>query len=150
MRADVLCTLIHSFEYNMPFDKRLSKIGLWLCLPLLIILSVYLYIGSDLVHQPRYSLEQKLVSLNSSTSTSTKANLLDGNQLLNGTPNEGFVTYVDNSRLYYNLLIQLLDSIHYFSTRPVIAYGIDIDLDFDTKKYPRLIQRRLNKSNCGR
>ncbi|CAF0916704.1 unnamed protein product [Adineta ricciae] len=134
----------------MPSDKRLSKIGLWLCLPLLLILSAYLYIGSDLVHQPRYSLEQKLVSSNTSTSTSTKASLLDGNQLLNGTPNEGFVTYVDNSRLYYNLLIQLLDSIHYFSTRPIIAYGIDIDLDFDTKKYPRLIQRRLNKSNCGR
>jgi hypothetical protein len=68
---------------------------------------------------------------------------------LNSTPNEAFVTFANNDVKYLTLLSNLLDSIHQFSTRPVIAYGIDVDLDLNITKYPRLIKRRLNRTMCG-
>lgn len=68
---------------------------------------------------------------------------------LNSTPNEGFVTFSDNNPTYLALLINLIDSVHYFSTRPIIAYGIDVDLKINMSKYPRLIKRRLNREDCG-
>jgi hypothetical protein len=68
---------------------------------------------------------------------------------LNTTLSEGFVTFSNNNPKYLALLTNLLDSVHYFSSRPIIAYGIDVDLDLDVNKYPRLIKRRLNRSDCG-
>lgn len=68
---------------------------------------------------------------------------------LNSTPNEAFITYSDNNPTYLALLMNLLDSIHYFSRRPIIAYGIGVDLNIDGTKYPRLIKRRINRKDCG-
>ncbi|CAF0916722.1 unnamed protein product [Adineta ricciae] len=82
-------------------------------------------------------------------SSDDSAQLLIHGLPLNSTPSEGFVTFSDGNSRYLSLLMNLLDSVHQFSTRPVIAYGIDIDLEFDSKRYPRLIQRRLNRSDCG-
>ena len=64
-------------------------------------------------------------------------------------PKEAFVTFSNNNPRYLALLKVLLDSIHAFSTRPIIAFGIDVDLDIDTKQYPRLIKRRLQQKYCG-
>jgi hypothetical protein len=60
---------------------------------------------------------------------------------LNKTPSEEFVTFNNNNSRY----LALLESVHYFSTHPIIVYGIDVDLNIDTKKYPRLIKRRLSQ-----
>jgi len=88
--------------------------------------------------------------LSSLTLTSNITNdLLTHGLPLNSTPNEGFITFSDNNPKYLALLTNLLDSIHYFSSRPIIAYGIGVDLDIDIKKYPRLIKRRLNEEDCG-
>jgi hypothetical protein len=64
-------------------------------------------------------------------------------------PKEAFVTFSNNQPSYLALLKVLLDSVHAFSTRPIIAYGVDVDLDIDTKQYPRAIKRRLKQSDCG-
>ncbi|MFZ5953496.1 MAG: hypothetical protein ACOYT8_00170 [Candidatus Dependentiae bacterium] len=57
-------------------------------------------------------------------------------------PSEGFVTFATSN--YFDLLKVTLDSAHEFSTRPVIAYGINAEIPFDTAQYPRLIKRRLD------
>jgi hypothetical protein len=67
----------------------------------------------------------------------------------NDTPKEAFVTFCNNNPKYLALLTTVLDSIHEFSTRPIIAYGIDVDLNIDNTKYPRLIKRRLKQTDCG-
>ena len=84
------------------------------------------------------------------TSNITMAELLIHESPLNSTPSEGFITFSDNNPTYLALLTNLLDSVHYFSTRPIIAYGIDVDLNIDSNKYPRLIKRRLSRKDCGR
>ncbi|CAF0752232.1 unnamed protein product [Adineta steineri] len=68
---------------------------------------------------------------------------------LNSTPSEAFVTFCNNNPKYLALLTNVFDSIHYFSTRPIIVYGTDTDLDIDIKKYPRVIKRRLSQKDCG-
>ena len=65
-------------------------------------------------------------------------------------PKEAFVTYSNNRTTYMALLKVLLDSVHAFSTRPIIVFGIDVDLDIDLKQYPRVIKRRISQSDCGR
>ncbi|CAF0732956.1 unnamed protein product [Adineta steineri] len=67
----------------------------------------------------------------------------------NNVPNEAFLTFANNEYNYSTLLINLVDSVHRFSKRHIIAYGVDIDLDIDIKKYPRLIIRRLNRTGCS-
>lgn len=57
-------------------------------------------------------------------------------------PSEGFVTFATSN--YFDLLKVTLDSAHAFSTRPVIAYGINADIPFSTTEYPRLIKRRID------
>ncbi|CAF2130041.1 unnamed protein product, partial [Rotaria magnacalcarata] len=64
-------------------------------------------------------------------------------------PKEAFVTFSNNQPSYLALLNVLLDSVHAFSTRPIIAFGIDVDLNIDTNKYPRVIKRRIAQSDCG-
>ena len=64
-------------------------------------------------------------------------------------PKEAFVTFSNNAPTYLALLKVLLDSVHAFSTRPIIAYGIDVDLNIDVKEYPRVIKRRIKQSDCG-
>ncbi|CAF1098712.1 unnamed protein product [Adineta ricciae] len=64
-------------------------------------------------------------------------------------PKEAFVTFSNNHPSYLALLKVFLDSVHAFSTRPVIAFGIDVDLDIDPKQYPRVIKRRISQKDCG-
>ena len=66
-----------------------------------------------------------------------------------GQPKEAFVTYSNNRTSYLALLKVLLDSVHAFSTRPIIVFGIDVDLDIDVKQYPRVIKRRISQGDCG-
>jgi len=55
---------------------------------------------------------------------------------------EAFVTFATGN--YFSLLEVLLDSIHYFSKRPVVAYGINADIPFSLQNYPRLIKKRID------
>lgn len=64
-------------------------------------------------------------------------------------PKEAFVTFSNNQPAYLAVLKVLLDSVHAFSTRPIIAFGIDVDLDIDLQQYPRVIKRRIKQSDCG-
>ena len=77
--------------------------------------------------------------------------ILNTNQSTNYTdqPKEAFVTFSNNDPTYLALLKILLDSVHAFSTRPIIAFGIDVDLNVDVKEYPRLIKRKIAQSDCG-
>ncbi len=59
----------------------------------------------------------------------------------NGSIEEGFVTFATAS--YFPILKVLLDSVKAFSTRPVVAFGINDDIPFSTEEYPFLIKRRL-------
>ncbi len=49
------------------------------------------------------------------------------------------------SSRYFNLLEVTISSVHEFSTRPIIAIGINDDIPFSTDKYPRLIKRRIDE-----
>ena len=71
-------------------------------------------------------------------------NTNDSNQ-----PKEAFVTFCNNNPRYLDLLRVLLDSVHTFSTRHIIAFGIDVDLNIDPTPYPRLIKRRISQRDCG-
>jgi hypothetical protein len=71
------------------------------------------------------------------------------NKSISDQPKEAFVTFCNSQPSYMALLNVLLDSVHAFSTRPIIAFGIDVDLDIDIKKYPRAIKRRIKQSDCG-
>lgn len=64
-------------------------------------------------------------------------------------PKEAFVTFSNNQPSYLAVLRVLLDSIHAFSTRPIIVFGIDVDIDIDLKQYPRVIKRRIEQKDCG-
>ncbi len=55
---------------------------------------------------------------------------------------EGFVTFATKN--YFPLLQVLLDSVHYFSTRPIIVYGINDDIPFTSQQYPHMIKRRMD------
>jgi hypothetical protein len=55
----------------------------------------------------------------------TLPELLISSPSLNNTPSEAFITFSNNKREYLAVLTNLLDSVHYFSTRPIIVYGID-------------------------
>ena len=105
-----------------------------------------------------------LVSITSSPTSSNKNDVpssMTNSNLTNGSnntssntadlqqPKEAFVTFSNNHPKYLAILKVLLDSVHAFSTRPIIAFGIDVDLDIDTKQYPRVIKRRISQSDCG-
>jgi len=83
-----------------------------------------------------------IVAINNTTSTVENTNVSQ-------QPKEAFVTFSNNNPTYLALLKVLLDSVHAFSTRPIIAFGIDVDLDIDLKQYPRVIKRRIAQTECG-
>jgi len=85
------------------------------------------------------------------TTTNELTSVLNDSQNSNVSeqPKEAFVTFSNNQPKYLAVLKVLLDSVHAFSTRPIIAFGIDVDLDIDTKQYPRVIKRRIKQSDCG-
>ncbi len=55
---------------------------------------------------------------------------------------EGFVTFATAD--YFPLLEVTLESVHEFSTRPIVAYGVNADIPFSTEQFPRLIKKRVN------
>ncbi|UJR25605.1 hypothetical protein I4U23_006949 [Adineta vaga] len=114
-----------------------------------IVLSIYLFQIVIAIPTLKKRIPTESIPRASFISKDYPSELLIIGQPLNSTPNEGFVTFSDNNPRYLSLLSNLLDSVHEFSTRPVIAYGIDVDLNIDTKKYPRLIKRKLRRADCG-
>lgn len=58
-----------------------------------------------------------------------------------GEPREAFIAFVTKS--HTELLPAWLDSLHEFSTRPIVVYGVDHVPELDVKKYPRLLLRRV-------
>ncbi|CAF1341889.1 unnamed protein product, partial [Didymodactylos carnosus] len=64
-------------------------------------------------------------------------------------PKEAFIVFVDCKRPYLELLDILLDSIHLFSTRPVIVWGLDLKLKVNRKKHPRVIVKSTSVRICG-
>lgn len=63
---------------------------------------------------------------------------------------EGFVTFATKS--HFGLLEVLLTSLHEFSTKPIVVYGVDSDVSIhnDTKRFPRMIKRKITSDECGR
>lgn len=55
---------------------------------------------------------------------------------------EGFVTFA--TRGYFPILEVLIKSIHTFSSRPIVAFGINDDVPFSTDQYPQLIKKRID------
>lgn len=55
---------------------------------------------------------------------------------------EGFVTFATAN--YFPLLKVLLDSHKAFSTRPIVAFGINADIPFGNEEYPLLIKKRFD------
>ena len=55
---------------------------------------------------------------------------------------EGFVTFATSN--YFPLLEVTLASVHEFSTRPIVAYGVNADIPFSCERFPRLIKRRID------
>jgi hypothetical protein len=66
---------------------------------------------------------------------------------LSEKPKEAFVTFTN--RKYVQLLKVLLDSVHTFSSRPIIVYAIDVDIDIDLNQYPQVIIRTISQEDCG-
>lgn len=91
----------------------------------------------------------KVVETTTTTTIPTNDTTTSQNSSIDQQPKEAFVTFSNNAPSYLAVLKVFLDSVHAFSTRPVIAFGIDVDLDIDTVKYPRVIKRRIKQSDCG-
>ncbi|CAF4344601.1 unnamed protein product, partial [Adineta steineri] len=109
------------------------KTLLWIILCLILLLSAYVVKNANIIHTPDLNFPVSSIS----------------DLPLNSTPSEAFVTFCNNNPKYLALLTNVFDSIHSFSTRPIIVYGIDTDLNIDIKKYPRVIKRRLSQKDCG-
>lgn len=58
------------------------------------------------------------------------------------SPKEGWVVFATDS--YMPLLEVAIASLHTFSTRPVVAVGVNTDIPFSLEKYPRLIKKRID------
>lgn len=137
-------------------DRRSCKVRLWIVVLALLTLSlgVYAHLGTAFLSSDHLTRALAILfppahpANPAQTITTPKTN--DEIRPSGSMPKEGFVTFSNNGSVYSGLLIPLLDSIHYFSTRPVFVFGIDIDLDINLTKYPRVIQRRISKSDCGR
>ncbi len=55
---------------------------------------------------------------------------------------EAFVTFATAN--YFGILEVLIDSIHEFSNRPVIVYGVNATVPFSKERFPRMIKRRID------
>ncbi len=130
---------------------HLRKIILWNIMCFIFLLTIYLLKNVKFISPLDIIINRSILSRLFSTRTSdfTSSELPISGLPSNSIPTEAFVTFSNNKPEYLALLTNLLDSVHYFSTRPIIAYGIDVDLDLDVNKYPRLIKRRLSRKDCG-
>jgi hypothetical protein len=135
----------------MILDYRSCNIILWTIKCFIFLLFIYVLGNIEIIQPLNIVITRARLRLSFSTRNSnlTFPELPVSGLPLNSTPSEAFVTFCDNKPSYLALLNNVLDSVHYFSTRPIIVYGIDIDLDIDATKYPRLIKRRLNTNDCG-
>lgn len=59
---------------------------------------------------------------------------------------EAFVSFADKNR--WPLMEITLESVHYFSKRPIVVYLLD-DIHFDRSLYPRATFIRMRKSPAG-
>jgi hypothetical protein len=134
---------------EMPLDKQLSKKRRFILACSFIGLLVYFFVNYITISPSIYFKHLLTSLLFISPTISSNDSIKESFFSMNNTPNEGFVTFSNSDPKYLALLTNLLDSVHYFSTRPIIAYGIDVDLNLNMTKYPRLIQRRLNEKDCG-
>ena len=64
-------------------------------------------------------------------------------------PKEAFIILVNSQSNYVQLLDVLLDSIHWFSTRPAIVFSIDFQLPHNRTRHPRVTIERISQSECG-
>ncbi|CAF1094811.1 unnamed protein product [Adineta ricciae] len=64
-------------------------------------------------------------------------------------PKESFVTFITHHKIYRDLLDVLLDSVHLFSTRPIIIFPIDFDLIINSTRHPRVFIERISQDDCG-
>lgn len=56
---------------------------------------------------------------------------------------------VFSTQSHEGLLEVLVKSIHHFSTRSILAYGIDYDITLSKIEYPRLLTKKLDRDSCG-
>jgi hypothetical protein len=95
------------------------------------------------------AIEKKVEVTSANVSVTDNSTSSQNTNISEQQPKEAFVTFSNNNPTYLALFKVLLDSVHAFSTRPIIAFGIDVDLNVDVKQYPRLIKRRIAQSDCG-
>lgn len=62
---------------------------------------------------------------------------------------EAFVTFTNFQQNYIELLDVLLDSVHLFSTRPIIVFSVDFDLIINMTRHPRVYAKRISQKDCG-
>ncbi len=62
--------------------------------------------------------------------------------VLSSSPKEGWVVFATED--YFDLLEVAIASVHAFSTRSVLAFGVNADIPFSLEKYPRLIKKRID------
>lgn len=60
---------------------------------------------------------------------------------------EAFVTFATPS--HFGLLEVLIESVHLFTKKYIVAFGIDGEIPFSSEKYPRLIKRFATIKDCG-
>ena len=64
-------------------------------------------------------------------------------------PKEAFVIFSNGKKHFVDLLNVLLDSIHLFSSRPVIVFTVDFDLMVNRTRHSRLFTERISQNVCG-
>ncbi len=64
-------------------------------------------------------------------------------------PKEAFVTVINSQKNYIELLDILLDSVHLFSTRPIIIFSIDFNLTINQTRHSRVTVERISQNECG-
>lgn len=58
-------------------------------------------------------------------------------------PEEAWIVFATSN--YFELLEVTIASEHEFSSRPIIAVGVNDDIPFSSEKYPRLIKKRVDQ-----
>jgi hypothetical protein len=109
----------------MIFEYYAGKILLWIILCLIFLLSIYVFKNHNIIQSLNIIIKTTTLNFSSITYTPDHfSSVLPVSGLpLNSTPSEAFVTFCNNNPKYLALLV------HYFSTRPIIAYGIYLGAD---------------------
>jgi len=114
---------------DMMFYYHLHKVLLWTVRIICFIFLLSMYVRRNVKFISISDIIIKRSTLSSAFSILTQdltlPELLISDPPLNSTPSEAFVTFSNNKWEYLAVLANLLDSVHYFSTRSIIVYGID-------------------------